>query len=107
MACSRIGVSSSGCAPRCRRRRRWRRVTPPPVGIAPAGEHGVRRAGLAAWQALALAAQAAAEQYGALLQPCGDAVMLVFGAFEDRPSRQSLHDALAAADLIQRSWRAN
>jgi hypothetical protein len=73
---------------------------------APAWEHGVRPSGLAAWQALARAAHAAAQRYGALLQPCGDAVMLVFGAFEDRPARQSLRDALAAADLIQAAWRA-
>jgi class 3 adenylate cyclase len=71
---------------------------------APAWEHGVRRAGLAAWQALALTAQQAAQQYGALLQPCGDAVMLVFGAFEDRPARDSLRDALAAAGQLQRAW---
>src|SRR5436190_13718287 len=72
---------------------------------APAWEHGVRRGGLAAWQALALTAQQAAQQYGALLQPCGDAVMLVFGAFEDRPARESLRQALAAAALLQRAWR--
>jgi class 3 adenylate cyclase len=74
---------------------------------APAWEHGLRRDGLAAWQALALVAQEAAQQHGALLQPCGDAVMLVFGAFEDRPARESLRQALAAAALLQRSWRAN
>src|SRR3954468_9295474 len=72
---------------------------------APAWEHGVRRGGLAAWQALALTAQQAAQQHGALLQPCGDAVMLVFGAFEDRPAHESLRRALAAAALLQRSWR--
>lgn len=72
---------------------------------APAWEHGVRRGGLAAWQALALMAQQAAQQHGALLQPCGDAVMLVFGAFEERPARESLRHALAAAALLQRAWR--
>ena len=74
---------------------------------APAWEHGLRRGGLAAWQALALIAQQVAQQHGALLQPCGDAVMLVFGAFEDRPARESLRQALAAAALLQRSWRDN
>jgi class 3 adenylate cyclase len=72
---------------------------------APAWERGVRHTGLAAWQALAREAHAAAQRYGALLQPCGDAVMLVFGAFEERTTRESLRDALDAADLIQRSWR--
>jgi class 3 adenylate cyclase len=72
---------------------------------APAWEQGVRHAGLVAWQALARAAQETAQQYGALLQPCGDAVMLVFGAFEDRPASESLRHALAAAARLQRSWQ--
>jgi class 3 adenylate cyclase len=72
---------------------------------APAWEQGLRRGGLAAWQALALMAQQAAQQHGALLQPCGDAVMLVFGAFENRPARDSLRQALAVAALLQRAWR--
>jgi class 3 adenylate cyclase len=72
---------------------------------APAWEHGVRRSGLAAWETLALVAQAAAQQYGALLQPCGDAVMLVFGAFEERPARESLRHAMDAAAMLQRSWQ--
>jgi class 3 adenylate cyclase len=73
---------------------------------APAWEHGVRRSGLVAWQALAQITQDAARRYGALLQPCGDAVMLVFGAFEDRPAGESLHDALAAAALLQHDWQS-
>jgi hypothetical protein len=73
---------------------------------APAWERGVRRSGLAAWQTLARAVHVAAQRYGALLQPCGDAVVLVFGAFEERPARQSLRDALDAADLIQAHWQA-
>jgi hypothetical protein len=72
---------------------------------APAWEHGVRRAGLTSWQALARAAHQAAQQHGGLVQPCGDAVLLVFGAFEERPARESLRQALAAAALLQRSWR--
>ncbi|SRR6266498_94557 len=73
---------------------------------APAWEHGVRRGALVAWQALARAAQEAAQRYGALLQPCGDAVMLVFGAFEEHPAHESLRDALEAAALLQRGWLA-
>jgi class 3 adenylate cyclase len=73
---------------------------------APAWEHGVRRGGLLAWQALAQAAQEAAQHYGALLQPCGDAVMLVFGAFEEQPAHAALRDALEAAALLQRGWLA-
>ena len=56
-------------------------------------------------QPLALTAQQAAQQHGRLLQPCGDAVMLVFGAFEDRPAGESLRDALAAAAQLQADWR--
>jgi hypothetical protein len=74
---------------------------------APAGEHGIRRGGLLAWRALAQAAQEAAQRYGALLQPCGDAVMLVFGAFEEQPGYESLRHALEAAALLQRGWIAH
>jgi class 3 adenylate cyclase len=73
---------------------------------APAGEGGVRQAGLEAWQDLSRAAHMAAQRYGGLLQPCGDAVMLVFGAFEDRPARDSLREALDAATLLQHGWQA-
>ncbi|MFN8504884.1 hypothetical protein [Kouleothrix sp.] len=71
---------------------------------APAWEGGVRRTGMLAWQVLAAATHDAAQHYGALLQPCGDAVMLVFGAFEERPAQSALRDALAAADRIKRRW---
>lgn len=43
---------------------------------------------------------------GALLQPCGDAVMLVFGAFDDRTSSEALREALGAAEQLQRAWQA-
>lgn len=74
---------------------------------APAWEQGVRRAGVAAWQSLARAAHDTAQQYGALLQPCGDALMLVFAAFDERPVQASLHDALAAAAQIEQRWQAD
>jgi hypothetical protein len=74
---------------------------------APAGEHGIRHGSLLAWQALARVAQEAAQRYDALLQPCGDAVMLVFGAFEEQPAYRSLRDALEAAALLQRGWLAH
>lgn len=73
---------------------------------APAWEQGVRRAGMTAWQALANATQGVAQQYGALLQPCGDAVMLVFGAFDERLLPEALRDAQAAAEQIEQGWRA-
>jgi class 3 adenylate cyclase len=59
-----------------------------------------------AWQALACAAQQEAQRHGALLHPCGDAIMLAFGAFEDQSSGQSLRSALATADTLLRSWCA-
>jgi hypothetical protein len=73
----------------------------------PVSEYSVRRSGLLAWQVLAQAAQEVSQRYGALLQPCGDGVMLVFGAFEDRSASESLRAALEAADLLQRIWRAS
>lgn len=58
------------------------------------------------WQALTNTAHAAAQRHGALLQPCGDALLLAFGAFEDRPAAESLRCALAAADALAQGWRA-
>jgi class 3 adenylate cyclase len=57
-----------------------------------------------AWQALACAAQQEAQHHSALLHPCGDAIMLAFGAFEDQSAGQSLRSALATADTLLRSW---
>lgn len=74
---------------------------------APAWEQGVRRTGMAAWQSLARAAHDVAQQYGALMQPCGDALMLVFAAFDDRSAHASLRDALAAAGQIEQRWHAD
>lgn len=65
-----------------------------------------RRAMLAAWQALAHAAQEEAQRHGALLQPCGDAIMLSFGAFHERAAGDSLRAALAVTEALQQSWRA-
>lgn len=73
---------------------------------APAWEQGVRRTGMQSWQTLATVVHAAAQHYGALLQPCGDGVMLVFGAFDERALLDVLRDALAAAEQIEQGWRA-
>jgi class 3 adenylate cyclase len=64
-----------------------------------------RKAALVAWQALAQAAQEAAQHHGALLQPCGAAIMLTFGAFEEQPAGELLRAALAAAESLERTWR--
>ncbi len=58
-------------------------------------------------QALAALADELARHHGALLQPSGDAMMLVFGAFTEQPGEVALHTARAAAESIQRTWRAN
>jgi class 3 adenylate cyclase len=63
-------------------------------------------AALRPWLKLAQAAQEQAQCHGALLQPCGDAVMLVFGAFADQPVGESLRVALRVGDELQRRWRA-
>lgn len=65
-----------------------------------------QRAILATWQALATVAQELAQQYGALLQPCGGAIMLAFGAFGERPLGRSLRAAQSAAETLQRRWPA-
>jgi class 3 adenylate cyclase len=58
------------------------------------------------WRALAQIAQQQAQHHGALLQPCGDAVMLVFGAFGDQPAADSLRAALAAGEQLRQGCRS-
>src|SRR5262249_40952820 len=65
-----------------------------------------QRAALIAWRALAQDAYDLAQRHGALLQPCGGAILLAFGAFVDQPIGESLRAALAAAETLQRSWRS-
>src|SRR6185312_1743070 len=65
-----------------------------------------QRATLTAWRALAHEAHQQAQDHGALLQPCGDAIMLAFGAFREQPIGASLGAALAAAEALRRAWRA-
>ena len=63
-----------------------------------------QRAALLAWQALATMAHDLARCHGALLQPCGDAVMLVFGAFGGQTVGESLRAAQAAAEAMRSDW---
>ena len=72
---------------------------------APLHHERGQRAALRAWQALARAAHDLARRYGALLQPCGDAVMLVFGAFAEQSVGESLRAAQAAAEELRGDWR--
>ena len=65
------------------------------------------RPSLAAWQTLANASQLIAQQHGALLQPCGDAIMLVFGAFSEHPVAHSLLAAVAAAEGLRTAWQGH
>lgn len=65
-----------------------------------------RRATLLAWKTLAHATHDIAHRHGALLQPCGDAILLAFGTFDDRPAAASLRDALQAAETLGQGWRA-
>lgn len=57
------------------------------------------------WRALASATERLAQAHGALLQPCGDAIMLVFGAHGDRPIEDSLLAAEVAAESLSKTWR--
>ncbi len=58
------------------------------------------------WQALANATQSLARQHSALLQPCGDAIMLAFGAFTERPIELSLLAAVSAAEGLRTNWQS-
>jgi class 3 adenylate cyclase len=64
-----------------------------------------QRGALVAWRALAQDAYDLAQHHSALLQPCGSAILLAFGAFVDQPIGESLRAALAAAEALQHSWR--
>jgi hypothetical protein len=64
-----------------------------------------QRAALIAWRALAQDTYGLAQRHNALLQPCGGATLLAFGAFVDQPIGESLRAALAAAEALQRNWR--
>ncbi len=72
---------------------------------APLQHERGQRATLVAWQALANTAHDLARCHGALLQPCGDAVMLVFGAFAEQTVAESLRAAQAAAEVLRSEWR--
>ncbi|MFL5802610.1 MAG: hypothetical protein ACJ8CR_12825 [Roseiflexaceae bacterium] len=76
------------------------------VSCAPytAHEHD-QRAMLSTERALAQEMYDLAQHHSALLQPCGGAILLAFGAFADQPIGESLRAALAAAEALQRSWR--
>ncbi|GAB4195918.1 MAG: hypothetical protein OHK0022_12970 [Roseiflexaceae bacterium] len=63
-----------------------------------------RRALLTAWQAVARAARDQARLQGALLQPCGDALLLAFGAFTERPADATAQAAVQAAERIRQTW---
>ncbi|HEU4327713.1 MAG TPA: hypothetical protein VFS21_31525 [Roseiflexaceae bacterium] len=63
-----------------------------------------RRALLSAWQAVARAARDQAGVHGALLQPCGDALLLAFGAFSERPADATALAAVQAAERIRQTW---
>ena len=77
------------------------------VSCAPytAHEHD-QRAMLSTERALAQEMYDLAQHHSELLQPCGGAILLAFGAFADQPIGESLRAALAAAESLQRSWRA-
>jgi class 3 adenylate cyclase len=62
-------------------------------------------AALGAWSTLAQTSQDLAERHGALLQPCGDAVMLVFGAFDEQIVGESLRAALSAGEVLRHEMR--
>lgn len=62
---------------------------------------------VSAWQSLASAARTAAYEHNALLQPCGDSMMLVFGAFHEESAQRLLASATDVAQRLQRMWFAS
>ncbi|HEU5015312.1 MAG TPA: hypothetical protein VFT66_22520 [Roseiflexaceae bacterium] len=70
-------------------------------------EQRAQRAAVQAWQKLAATAHEHAQQHGALLQPYGDALMLVFGAFSDQSADVTARAALSVGAALQCAWRAH
>lgn len=66
-----------------------------------------QRTAVQAWQKLASTAQEHAQQHGALLQPYGDALMLVFGAFSEQSANVTARAALNVGTALQCAWRAH
>lgn len=75
------------------------------TGRPPNNDEQACKTTLVAWQALAHAAQDEAQRHGALLQPCGDAILLAFGAFEEQHIGETLRAALDVADALQATWQ--
>lgn len=75
------------------------------IGVQPARAN--QRHTLNDWQALAQASQSLAQQHGALLQPCGDAIMLALGALHPCPIDVALASAVAAAQQLRTNWHTD
>lgn len=58
-----------------------------------------------AWRACVEIARDQAQQHGALVQPSGNALLLVFGAFGDAPREAVITAALNTAEAISQSWQ--
>src|SRR5262249_4878565 len=59
---------------------------------------------LAAWHTLASAAYAQGQHHGALIYPCGDALLLVFGVFDESGGAPALRAALETAQILRQGW---
>lgn len=70
-------------------------------------ENRAQRIAVQTWQKLAATAHEHAQQHGALLQPYGDALMLVFGAFSDQSADVTARAALSVGAALQCAWRAH
>ncbi len=69
-------------------------------------EDCAQRSAVQAWQKLAATAHEHAQQHGALLQPYGDALLLVFGAFSDQGADVTARAALSVGAALQCAWHA-
>lgn len=69
------------------------------------GSHtDVTRSHLQALQRLSITIQQQAEKQNALLERCGDLILLTFGAFDDVPLTKTLRIALHMARVLRQSW---
>lgn len=57
-----------------------------------------------AWQAIATTAYEQASRHGALLQPCGNDISLIFGVFTAQSMHVTIQAAMTAANALQQTW---
>lgn len=73
----------------------------------PGPQSDVARSHLQALHRLSIAIQQQAERHNALLERCGDLILLAFGAFDETPRTKTLRSALQTMQVLRQTWDSN